>query len=45
MAIHAFEIWKQPYVPGSIRNKAKYRAALFVVAIVMIIPTIAPIVG
>lgn len=45
LAIQAFEIWKQPYVPGSMRNKAKYRAALFVVAIVMTIPTIATILG
>jgi hypothetical protein len=37
-AIHAFEIIMHPYVPGSMRKMARYRAAVFVVATVMIIP-------
>lgn len=44
-ATQALEIWKPPYVPGSMRNKAKYRAPVFVVASVMMMPEMATSVG
>ena len=44
-AIHALDTWKEGYVPGSIRKSAKYNAPIFVVAMVMMIPTIATRIG
>lgn len=44
-ATQALDIWKPPYVPGSMRNNAKYRAPVFVVASVMMMPDIATSVG
>lgn len=43
--IQALHTWKQEYMPGSLRDSAKYCAVMLVVVIVMMIPVMAATVG